>query len=155
MRSIIVTVAMGVVFVGGWAVPAEDPPKRPTPAGKKSAPKPDRKKVRELMGQKTEHSQKVLDALMKNDLAEASKHAEELLRIRKDASWYLVQTEVYKLWSDQFTDSAEKIVKAAKEKNYEVAKLGYLEMTLNCFHCHAYVRDLGPDISHRADPWQP
>jgi len=52
------------------------------------------------MGQKTEHSQKVLDALMKNDLAGASKHAEELLRIRKDASWYLVQTEVYKLWSD-------------------------------------------------------
>jgi len=52
------------------------------------------------MGQKTEHSQKVLDALMKNDLAGAGKHA-ELLRIRKYASWYLVQTGVYKLWSDQ------------------------------------------------------
>jgi hypothetical protein len=155
MRSTLMTVAMGVALVGGWSVLAEDPPKRSTPDDKKAAPKPDRKKVRELMGQKAEHVHKLLDALMKNDLAEAGKQAEELLRIRKEASWYLVKTDVYNLWSSQFTADAEKIVKAAKEKNFEVAKLGYLEMTMTCFHCHTYLRDLGPDISFRPDPWQP
>jgi len=153
MRRTLATVAMGVVLVGGWAVVAEDPPKRPTPDDKKSAPKADRKKVRELMSQKSDHVHKLLDALMKNDLPEAGKQAEELLRIRKEASWYLVKTDVYNLWSSQFTADAEKIAKAAKEKNSEVAKLGYLEMTMTCFHCHTYLRDLG-DISHRADPWE-
>jgi hypothetical protein len=156
MRAAITALAAGAILVGGWAAVADDPPRDPRPADKKAAPKPDRKKVRELMAQKTEHSQKVLDALMKNDMAAAAKHAEELLRIRKEAAWFVVKTDVYNLWSDQFTESAQKIVKAAKEKNYEVAKLGYLEMTLNCFHCHAYVRDLGlKDIGHRPDPWQP
>ena len=30
-----------------------------------------------------------------------------------------------------------------KDKNLEAAKLNYLGMTLACFHCHTYVRDLG------------
>jgi hypothetical protein len=142
MRWLPCILVFGVALLLGWSVRAQPKDKGPT-ADNKSAPKPDPKKVQELMSQKTEHSKKVLDALMKNDLAAAGKHAEELLRIRKDAAWYLVKTDVYHLWSDQFSASAEKIVGAAKERNYEVAKLGYLEMTLVCFNCHAYLRDPG------------
>ena len=142
MRWLPCILVFGVVLLLGWGVRAQ-PKDRAPGADKKSAPKPDREKVQELMSRKTEHSQKVLDALMRNDMAAAAKHAGELLRIRKDAAWYLIKTDVYHLWSDQFTASAEKIIGAAKEGNYEVAKLGYLEMTMVCFNCHAYLRDPG------------
>ena len=148
MRWLPCILVFGVALGLGLVALAQPKDKGPTGPDKKAAPKPDRKKVQELMAQKTGHSQKVLDALMKNDMAAAARHAEELLRIRKEAAWYLVQTDVYHLWSDQFTASAEKIIGAAKEGNYEVAKLGYLEMTMICFNCHAYIRDL-PELRRR------
>ncbi len=98
-------------------------------------------KVKELMAKKLELSQKILAALVMNDLDKAAKHAEGLLQVRKDISFMIIKTKDYEFWGDEFTKSAEKIIKAAKEKNFDTAKLGYLEMTLNCFHCHTYVRD--------------
>jgi hypothetical protein len=105
--------------------------------------KPDPKKVKELMRKKLEFSQKVLEGLAVNNLEMASKNAEELLKVRKEAAWMVHQTTEYTIWSDEFTRNAEGIVKAAKDKNLEAAKLNYLGMTLACFHCHTYVRDLG------------
>jgi hypothetical protein len=119
----------------------------PNSPAKDKAPKPDPKKVKELMARKLEHSQKMLAALIINDFDKAAKNAEELMRIRKEASFLVVKTPFYERWSDDFSKSAEKIIKASKEKNQDAAKLGYLEMTLTCFNCHTYVRDLG-DIRH-------
>jgi hypothetical protein len=98
------------------------------------------------MTRKLEHSQKLLAALVKNELDKAAAESEELLRIRKEAAWLVVKTETYDMWSKEFARSAELIVKAAKDKNLDAAKLHYLELTMTCFNCHAYVRDLG-DIS--------
>jgi ATP-dependent exoDNAse (exonuclease V) beta subunit len=119
---------------------------KPEPDKKKDAQKTDKKKVKELMDLKLEHSQKLLAALVTNDLDKAAKHAEELKRIRKKAAWLIVKTESYETWSKEFTQSADKIIKASKDKNPDAARLGYLEMTNTCFNCHIYVRDLG-DIS--------
>jgi hypothetical protein len=44
--------------------------------------------------------------------------------------------------SDQFGESAEALLKTAREKNLGAAKLHYLGMTLSCFNCHSYTRDL-------------
>jgi ATP-dependent 26S proteasome regulatory subunit len=105
--------------------------------------KPDTKARKELMHRKLEHSQRILEALALNDLDKAGKHAGELLRIRKEAPWQAIRSREYQIWSDEFQQSAEGIVKAAKDKNLEAAKLQYLSMTLSCFHCHTYVRDQG------------
>lgn len=142
MRYIFLLIGISVAALVGLSVIGQSSAKDP-PAKEKRDPKLDRKKVKELMGQKTEHSQKVLEALMKNDMTAAEKHANELLRIRKEAAWLVVKSDVYNLWSDQFAMGAEKIAKAAKDKNPELAKLGYLEMTMVCFNCHSYARDLG------------
>jgi rubrerythrin len=106
------------------------------------AQKPDAKKVQELMRKKLENAQKILEALALNDVDKASKHAEELLKIRKEVNFRVFQTEQYEMWSNEFSRNAEGIIKAAKDKNPEAAKLQYLGMTLCCFHCHTYVRDM-------------
>jgi hypothetical protein len=102
---------------------------------------PDEKKVKELMHKKLVASQKVLEGLATNNLEEVAKNADDLARIRKDVSFRVIQTAEYDLWSDEFVRSLETISKAAKDKNLEKAKLGYLSMTLSCFNCHTYVRD--------------
>jgi hypothetical protein len=127
---VIVALTLGVATLVGHG---EEP--------KKDDPKADEKKVKELMHKKLEASQKVLEGLATNDLDKVAKNAEELARIRKEASFRIIPTAEYDLWSDEFTRSVESIKKAAKDKNLEQAKLSYLGMTLSCFNCHTYVRD--------------
>jgi len=131
--------AVIAAIVAGWAMFGQAREQAPKPVEKK----PDKAKVKELMTRKLEHSQKLFAALVMNDLVKAGKEAEELMRVRKEAAWAIVKTDTYQMWSKEFDLSAEQIIKATKEKNYDAAKLRYLELTTACFHCHAYVRDLG------------
>lgn len=108
---------------------------------RKEEPKPDAKKVKELMQRKLEHAQKLLGSIAINDLEKTARHAEELARIRKQAAFKVLRTPEYETWSQAFDESAQKLIKAARDRNLDVAKLTYLELTLNCFNCHTYVRD--------------
>lgn len=140
-------ILVGALVTGATLFTSAREPAQKQPEKKdKKAPKPDKKLVKELMQRKLEHSQKLLAALVTNDLTKAAKEAEELQLIRKEAAWLIVRTDEYDMWSKEFSVSTEGIIKAAKDKNLDAAKLRYLEMTTACFHCHAYIRDLG-DIS--------
>lgn len=94
-----------------------------------------------LMKKKLEHAQKVLEALTLNQLEKAGAEAQNLIQVRKEASFRAIKTPEYELFAEDFERAAEAMVKACKEKNLEAAKLHYLGMTLSCFNCHAYVRD--------------
>lgn len=140
MRNFTLPLAASALVVATWLVlPREHTPA--TAAQQKG--KPDRAEVKKLMVKKLDHSQKLLAALVMNDLEKAGKEAEELQRVRKEAAWAVVKTETYEMWSKEFTANADKIIQAAREKNLDAGKLAYLEMTLTCFNCHTYVRDLG------------
>jgi len=114
----------------------EDKPKVPRE-------KLDPQKVKALMHRKLENAQKILEALTLNDLNKASKSAGELIQVSKEIEWVVFKTRDYQLYSDDFRRAAESLVQQAKDKNLEGAKLSYLSMTMTCFHCHAYVRDVG------------
>jgi hypothetical protein len=94
------------------------------------------------MRRKLTGAQGVLEALTLNDLEKVAKHAEELIRVRKEVAWTVHRTEQYELFSEDFRRSAEDMLKAAKEKNLEAAKLHYLGLAMACFNCHSYTRDL-------------
>jgi len=136
MRKVTGTLAVVALALGLGAVRGHgDEPK-------KDDKKPDPKKVQELMHKKLEYSQKVLEGLAINDLKTVIENAEELRRVRKEAAWRVIPTAEYELWGDEFNRSLEGMIKAAKDKNLEAAKLDYLGMTMACFHCHTYVRDM-------------
>jgi hypothetical protein len=149
MRNLIFALTVGALLGGIPALsghgqePKKDPPK------KGEAKKPDPQKVRELMRRKLEHSQRVLEAITMNDFEKLAKNAEGLLEVSKQVEFKVVPTEQYELYRDEFRRNAEAMAKQAKEKNPDAASLTYLEMTLNCFHCHRYVRDVG---QARLDP---
>jgi cytochrome c556 len=53
----------------------------------------------------------------------------------------VLQTADYRTYSAQFKQIANRLTKAAKEKNLDGAALDYVQLTLNCVDCHKHVRD--------------
>jgi hypothetical protein len=106
---------------------------------KKAAPKKDT--VEELMRRKLTNAQKALEGIATNDYDKIVKHAEELIEISRQARWKVMKTPVYELYSMQFREGAEAMVKSAKRKNVEGAALGYVDLTLTCVKCHKHVRE--------------
>ena len=114
--------------------------------------KADPKKVKELMRRKLDSAQKILEAIAVNDPDNIARYATQLIQISKEAEWKVFKSALYDRNSDDFRFIAEKMVGQAKEKNLDGAKLSYLELTMTCFHCHKYVRDMaqigtGPQAS--------
>jgi hypothetical protein len=136
MRKWTCAVALAVLFLAVSAVSSRG-------QEKKEEKKPDPKQVKELMRRKLADAEKLLEALATNNLEQAVKQAEDLRQVRKEAAWKIVKTEQYETWSEEFDRQLVQLIKAARDKNLEAAKLSYLGMTLSCFNCHAYVRDLG------------
>lgn len=100
-------------------------------------------KVKKLMHKKLEHAQRLMAALVLNNVDQVGQHAADLGQLSKEAEWMIFKTPQYVMNSDDFRRSAEKLVRQSKEKDLEGAKLTYLELTMTCFHCHRYVRDVG------------
>src|SRR5205823_5696635 len=99
-------------------------------------------KKNDLMRQKLEHSQKVLEGIAVGDFKMIQKHGEELLEISKKVGWKVLNTPAYEMHTNSFRRSAESLIENAKEKNLDAAALTYLDMTLTCVKCHKHVRDV-------------
>jgi cytochrome c556 len=100
------------------------------------------KKAEPLMQRKLKFAQTVLEGLAINDFDKIGDSGQELLAISKLAEWKVVKTPRYSNYSNEFQEIAEKLVKAAKEKNLDGATLAYLEMTSSCVKCHKHVREV-------------
>jgi hypothetical protein len=44
------------------------------------------------------------------------------------------------MYSNQFQNNVEDMIKNAKKKNIDAAALSYVEVTLTCVKCHKHVR---------------
>ena len=131
-KGTIAALLVAVLVIGAvpyaWTTQEVKPPVDPT--------------IAVLMKKKLEYSQQLLESLTLNDLPAAGKQAEALLRIRREAGFRVLKTPEYEHWADSFTTAGEGIIKASKDNNLESAKLHYLGLTMACFNCHSYTRDL-------------
>lgn len=99
-------------------------------------------KATQLMRNKLEHAQKILEGIALADLDVVRKHADELLELTKRLEWRAVKTPQYEVQTNQYRRALEEINKAAHDKNLDAAALGYVDMTLSCVRCHKYVREV-------------
>jgi hypothetical protein len=95
-----------------------------------------------LMKKKLAASQKLLEGLAVNDFALIKQNADTLHDVSREASFKALKTPRYELYADEFQQTAEKLAKAAKEKNLDAAALAYVDLTLNCVKCHQHVREV-------------
>jgi hypothetical protein len=99
------------------------------------------RKVSDLMRQKLEHAQKILEGIALNDFDKIEKNAEDLMLISKQLEWQVLKTPRYELHSNQFRRAVEGLIEKARDKNLDGAALSYVEVTLTCVKCHKYVRE--------------
>lgn len=99
------------------------------------------KKAPTVMQRKLIHGQRVLEGLALNDFAKIKAGADGMKECAQEASWRVLQTPKYELYSNDFVRHLEEMQTAAKNKNLEAASLAYVETTLTCIKCHQHVRD--------------
>ena len=107
----------------------------------RSAGKADDEQVRQFMRLKLDHSQQVLEGVVMKDFALIAKNAQAMALLVEDENWMLLETPEYRAYSDEFKRIANRLTKAAQEKNLDEAALDYVQLTLNCVDCHKHVRE--------------
>jgi nitrate/TMAO reductase-like tetraheme cytochrome c subunit len=96
--------------------------------------------TKDAMKRKLVHSQKVLEGVATEKYDEIEKNAAALIRLSQTEAWRAMQTDEYRVFSEEFRRNAMSLQRAAQKKNIDAASLAYVQMTINCVNCHKYVR---------------
>jgi hypothetical protein len=99
-------------------------------------------RLRQLMADKLQASQRLLEGLALGDFKKIATQADNLVQLAGQAEWIAYKTNRYEQRSNEFRRAAELIAQKAKEKNLEGATLAYLDLTWSCVRCHEYVREV-------------
>jgi hypothetical protein len=94
----------------------------------------------ELMRQKLEHAQALLEAVVLADHVGIERYANELVLLSEASTWSPLQTPEYLHYSSDFREAAKALIDDARDRNIDGVSLAYMEMTLTCVQCHKHVR---------------
>ncbi len=94
----------------------------------------------ELMRDKLDQAQALLEAVVLGDHGRAERIANELVLLSEASTWSPLQTPQYLQYASSFRESARALLDAAAARNIDDVSAAYLEMTLNCVQCHKHVR---------------
>ncbi|HXV64476.1 MAG TPA: hypothetical protein VEK15_27510 [Vicinamibacteria bacterium] len=97
--------------------------------------------TRKLMEAKAGYAHRLLDAVVQDDFEAIRDQAFRLRAVAETADWRVVDTPEYTRASDAFVGATERLLDAARESNGDAAALAYLDITLECVHCHRYIRN--------------
>lgn len=123
--------SLGVLFGAAFGLFAEDK------QGKEKSPSPEK----QIMADKLKNAQTLLEGMALGDFAKIQKSAETLMSLSKKAEWFVIKTDKYENFSNEFRRSLETMQQKCKDKNLDGATLAYVEMTMTCMKCHKYCRE--------------
>jgi hypothetical protein len=103
---------------------------------RQSDPRPD------IMVEKLEYSQQLLEAIILEDFPRAERLADQLALLAELSNWDVIRTPEYTRRSLVFSGAAGRLAEAAGDNDSDGVALGYVELTLQCFQCHKYLRGL-------------
>ncbi|MGN6387266.1 MAG: hypothetical protein ACTHMT_13610 [Verrucomicrobiota bacterium] len=107
----------------------------------------------DLMRQKLDHAQRVLEGIALSDFDMIASNAAKLGALSSEGAWRAYDTPEYVEQSAIFRRHVERLRKAAHEHDLDAATLAYTKMTFSCVECHKYIRDrrltLAPEASKR------
>ena len=97
--------------------------------------------TKDAMKRKLAHAQKALESVTTEKFDELEKNASALVKLSQTEAWRTIETDEYRLFSEEFRRHAKALQNAAQKKNIDAASLAYVQMTLTCVNCHKYVRN--------------
>jgi hypothetical protein len=96
---------------------------------------------KELMRQKLDHSQSVLEGIALENFDLIQVHAGKLRALSEQPDWILFDTAEYAEQSLLFKRNVDQLSKAARDHNLDAATLAYTKVTFSCVECHKYIRN--------------
>ena len=99
-------------------------------------------RLNQLMIDKLQNTQKLLEGIALNKFDKIEKHANELVRISKTAEWLANKKPRYEHFSNEFQRAAEEIATKARAKNMDGVTLAYFDLTKSCVRCHQHMREV-------------
>lgn len=96
-----------------------------------------------LMREKLKRSQDVLEGVTLKDYAKIEEAATWLMDLSIMDGWtkFEVDNPEYRRNSENFRETVEALIQAAKEKNIQGATLRFTQTTFSCVACHEAIRD--------------
>lgn len=104
----------------------------------------------DLMEQKLEDAQSLLEGLAQEDFALIEQSAKQLSQLSIEAQWTDAYSPLYGKFGTEFRNATDRIVKSAQDKNLEGAALNYVHLVLVCVHCHNALRGI-EDMAFQPD----
>ena len=99
------------------------------------------KHVPPLMRQKLDRAKSILEGLTLENYDKIASSARQLRLLSTETGWNVVQTEQYRIYSEQFRRDCSSLEQAAKAKDVNRAALAYVGLTVHCVQCHTYMRE--------------
>lgn len=113
---------------GWWAHSADDPPKGVN------------NDVRAFMRMKLEASTKILEGLTTENFQLIRDGAKTLRTMSSAEKWRVTNDPLYRQYSLEFSQHAEKLDAKAEARNLDGSTLAWVECTMACIRCHNHAR---------------
>jgi cytochrome c556 len=95
-----------------------------------------------VMREKLTHAQRLLEAITTSDFALLERESQALSKVTSDLGWMVFKTPEYRRQSDTFLRATEDLVAAAKQHDLDLAAMHYVSLTMSCYQCHRYVKNM-------------
>jgi hypothetical protein len=92
-----------------------------------------------VMREKLDHTQKILEAVVTNDWIGLETHSRELERLTRDPRWIVLKYPEYARHSSGFVRAIQDLHLAAAQRDLEQTPKAYVAVTLQCVGCHRYL----------------
>jgi cytochrome c556 len=127
-RLIVSIVALAVSVSGVWlACRADEPPEA-------------KGGVRPFMRMKLEASSKILEGLTTENFQMIRAGAQTLHKMSAAEKWRVSNDVLYRRYSAEFNQEAERLLEQANVRNLDGATLAWVECTMSCVRCHKHAR---------------
>jgi hypothetical protein len=96
--------------------------------------------LNEIMRQKLEHGQGLLEAVVLGQHVAVERYAYELTLLSEATTWTPLRTPEFLRYASRFRDSADSLMEEAQNENMERVAFAYTELVTTCVQCHRHVR---------------
>jgi hypothetical protein len=95
-------------------------------------------KTSRVMKQKLTYAQRILEALTTSNYQLLDQQAEALSRVVDSPEWDELKTPEFRGYTDRFSDAANQLLAAAKQRDLDTAAARYEPLVASCYACHRY-----------------
>jgi hypothetical protein len=95
-----------------------------------------------LMRQKLVHAQRLLEAITTSNYGLLERETQALVAIPQSPAWMVLNSPEYRRYSEAFQRATQALLAAAKSRDLDKAVAVYQDVTMSCYRCHQYIKNM-------------